>query len=85
MHFRLEFFMEIYFHGRQCYGESSLIWVDIIMQYKLHKNINSNNDCHTLPDSANGCVTDSKVLCPFVSVRMRFLYAPHAANAFPVR
>ena len=28
--------------------------------------------CHTLPDSANGRVTDSKIISPFVSVRMRF-------------
>ena len=41
--------------------------------------------CHTLPDSANGRVTDSKILCPFVSVRMRFLSVPHAVNAFRVR
>ena len=43
------------------------------------------NDCHTLPDSANGRVTDSKILCPFVSVRMRFLSVRHAVNAFCVR
>ena len=41
--------------------------------------------CHTLPDSANGRVTDSKILCPFVSVRVRFLSVPHAVNAFRVR
>ena len=41
--------------------------------------------CHTLPDSANGRVTDSKILCPFLSVRMRFLSVPHAVNAFRVR
>ena len=41
--------------------------------------------CHTLPDSANGRVTDNKILCPFVSVRMRFLSVPRAANAFRVR
>ena len=41
--------------------------------------------CHTLPDSANERVTDSKILCPFVSVRMRFLSVPHAVNAFRVR
>ena len=41
--------------------------------------------CHTLPDSANGRVTDSKILCPFVSVRMRFLSVPRAVNAFRVR
>ena len=41
--------------------------------------------CHTLPDSANGRVTDSKILCPFVSVRMRFLSVPHAVNALRVR
>ena len=41
--------------------------------------------CHTLPDSANGRVTDNKILCPFVSVRMRFLSVPHAVNAFRVR
>ena len=40
---------------------------------------------HTLPDSATGRVTDSKILCPFVSVRMRFLSVPHAVNAFRVR
>ena len=41
--------------------------------------------CHTLPDSANGRVTDNKILCPFVSVRMRFLSVRHAVNAFHVR
>ena len=41
--------------------------------------------CHTLPDSANGRVTDGKILCPFVSVRMRFLSVPRAVNAFRVR
>ena len=41
--------------------------------------------CHTLLDSANRRVTDSKILCPFVSVRMRFLSVPHAVNAFRVR
>ena len=41
--------------------------------------------CHTLPDSANGRVTDNKILCPFVSVRMRSLSLPHAVNAFRVR
>ena len=41
--------------------------------------------CHTLPDSANGHVTDSKILSPFVSVRMRFLSVPHAVNAFHVK
>ena len=41
--------------------------------------------CHTLPDSANGRVTDSKFLSPFVSVRMRFLSVPRAVNAFRVR
>ena len=41
--------------------------------------------CHTLPDSANGRVTDSKILCPFVSVRMRLLSVPRAVNAFRVR
>ena len=42
-------------------------------------------DCHTLPDNANGRVTYSKILCPFVSVRMRFLSVRHAVNAFRVR
>ena len=28
---------------------------------------------------------DSKILCPFVSVCMRFLSVPHAVNAFRVR
>ena len=41
--------------------------------------------CHTLPDSANGRVTDSKILCTFVSVRMLFLSVLHAVNAFHVR
>ena len=39
------------------------------------------SDFHTLQDSANGRVTDSKTLCPFVSVYMRFLSVPHAENA----
>ena len=43
------------------------------------------SDCHTLPDSANGRVTDSNILCPFVSVRMRFLSVRHAVDAFLVR
>ena len=43
------------------------------------------SDCHTLPDSTNGRVTDSKILCPFVSPHMRFLSVPHAMNAFRVR
>ena len=43
------------------------------------------SDCHTLPDSANGNVMDSKILCPFMSVPMRFLSVPHAVNAFRVR
>ena len=41
--------------------------------------------CHTLSDSANGRVMDSKILCPFVSVRMRFLSVPRAVNACRVR
>ena len=43
------------------------------------------SDCYTLPDSTNGRVTGSKILCPFVSVCMRILSVPHAVNAFPVR
>ena len=38
------------------------------------------SNCHTLPDSTNGSVTDSKILCPFMSVCMRFLSVPHAAS-----
>ena len=41
--------------------------------------------CHILPDSANGRAADSKILCPFVSIRMRFLSVPHAVNVFRVR
>ena len=41
--------------------------------------------CHTLPDSTNGRVTDSKILSPFVSVGMPFLSVSHAVNAFRVR
>ena len=47
--------------------------------------LSSLSDCHSLPDSANGRVTDSKILCPFLSVHMRFLSVPHAVNAFRVR
>ena len=47
--------------------------------------LSSLSDCHTLPDSANGRVTDSKILCPFLSVHMRFLSVLHAVNAFRVR
>ena len=47
--------------------------------------LNRLRPCHTLLDSANGRVTDNKILCPFVSVRMRFLSVPHAVNAFRVR
>ena len=36
------------------------------------------SDCHTLPDSANGRVTDGKIICPSVSVHMRFLSVPRA-------
>ena len=43
------------------------------------------SDCHTLLDSANVRVMDSKILCPFVSVCMRFLSVLHAANVFSVR
>ena len=43
------------------------------------------SDCHTLLDSTNGRLTDSKILCSFVSVCMPFLSAPHAMNAFRVR
>ena len=43
------------------------------------------SDCHTLPNSANGRVTDSKILCPLMSVHMHFLSVPHAVNAFGVR
>ena len=43
------------------------------------------SDCHTLPDSANGRVTDSKILYPFVSVHVRFLTVLRAVNAFCVR
>ena len=52
---------------------------------KLRKWLKYLRPCHTLPDSANGRVTDNKILCPFVSVRMRFLSVPHAVNAFRVR
>ena len=38
-----------------------------------------------LPDSANGRVMGSKIICAFVSVPMRFLPVPHAVNAFRVR
>ena len=43
-------------------------------------------DCHTLLDtcSANGRLTDSKILCPFESIHMRFLSVPHVVNAFRV-
>ena len=43
------------------------------------------SDCHTLPDSANRFVKDSKILCPFVSIRMRFLSVPLAVYVFRVR
>ena len=43
------------------------------------------SDCHTLPDSVNGRVTGSKILCPFASVHKRFLTVPNAVNAFHVR
>ena len=36
-------------------------------------------------DSANGRIPDSKILCPFVSINMRFLSVPHAVNASHVR
>ena len=42
--------------------------------------------CHILPDSANGRVTDSKILCPFVSVRVRshaFLVRSSCGECFP--
>ena len=42
------------------------------------------SDCHTLPDSTLGRVTDSKILCPFLSVCMCFLSVPQAVNAFCV-
>ena len=42
------------------------------------------SDCHTLPDSANGLVTDSEILCQLVSVHMRFLSVPRLVNAFRV-
>ena len=35
-----------------------------------------------LPDSANGRVMGSKIICAFVSVPMRFLSVPHVVNAF---
>ena len=41
--------------------------------------------CHTLPDNANRHVTDSKILCPFVSVHMSFLSVPHEVKVFRVR
>ena len=52
---------------------------------QIHLEYGGLRPCHTLPDSANGRVTDSKILYPFVSVRMRFLPVPHAVNAFRVR
>ena len=55
------------------------------MSWSSQTNLFNLRPCHTLPDSANGRVTDSKILCPFVSVRMRFLSVPHAVNAFRVR
>ena len=42
------------------------------------------SNCHTLPDSTNGRVTDSKILCPFVSVHMRFLSVPRACKVISV-
>ena len=50
-----------------------------------HLHCHEFSDCHTLPDSTNGRVTDSKILRPFVSVCMRFLSVPHAVNAVRVR
>ena len=44
-----------------------------------------NSDCHTLSDSTNGCVTDSKILCPFLSVCMRFMSISYVVNASRVR
>ena len=41
------------------------------------------SDCHTLPDSTNGRVTDSNILCPFVSVGMRFLSVPPSGECVP--
>ena len=70
----------IYGHG------SHLGHVTSIILMKFHFLVpTSLRPCHTLPDSANGRVTDSKILCPFVSVRMRFLSVPRAVNAFRVR
>ena len=51
----------------------------------MAKKVVTFSDCHTLPDSTNGRVTDSRIICPFVSVRMRFLFVLHAVNALHVR
>ena len=53
--------------------------------YSTDESSNSLRPCHTLPDSTNGRETDSRMLSPFVPVRMRFLSVPHAVNAFRVR
>ena len=43
------------------------------------------SECHTLLVSANICLTDSKILCPFVLVFLHLLTVSHAVNAFHVR
>ena len=43
------------------------------------------SDCHTLLVSANICLADSKILCPFVLVCLHLLTVSHAVNAFHVR
>ena len=56
-----------------------------VIYLKFKQKAQTLRPCHTLPDSANGRVTDSNILCPFVSVRMRFLSVPNAVNTFRVR
>ena len=43
------------------------------------------SDCHILPHNANILIMDSKFLCPFVYIHMRFLSVPHGVNVFRVR
>ena len=71
---------------------SSVLWAlyrpDLKAIWRIYSTDESSNSLrpyHTLPDSTNGRETDSKILSPFVPVRMRFLSIPHAVNASRVR
>ena len=83
--FRFANFNSFFYHTPFYYIQMKNVLLTIGIHTLFELVVISLRPCHTLPDSANGRVTDSEIICPFMSVRVCFLSLPHAVNAFLVR